>query len=75
METALSRTRVGRKLKVNHRGTYSHMIGIEAHLLAAILRRAAFRQPVSCGEGFELANSMIEGTEAQVALMEWKRAT
>jgi hypothetical protein len=43
IETALSRTKVGRKLKVNHRGTYSPMIGIEAHLLAAILRRAALR--------------------------------
>jgi hypothetical protein len=48
------------------------MIGIEAHLLAAILR-AALRQPVSCGGGFELANFMIEGTESQVALMEWKK--
>jgi hypothetical protein len=70
IETALSRTKVGRKLKVNHRFTDSPMIGIEFHLLAAILRRAALRQPVSCGEGLELANSMIEGTEAQLALME-----
>jgi hypothetical protein len=74
IETVLSRTKVGRKLKVNHRGPYSPMIGIGAHLLAVILRRAARRQPVSCGEGLELANSMIEGTEAQVALMEWKNS-
>jgi hypothetical protein len=73
IETAISRTKVGRKLKVNHRGTYSTMIGIEAHLLAAILRRAALRQPVYCGEGLELANSMIEGTQSQLALMEWKK--
>jgi hypothetical protein len=72
MEKALSRTKVGRKLKVNHRGTDSPMIGIEAHLLAAILRLAALCQPVYCGEGLELANSMIEGTESQVALMECK---
>jgi hypothetical protein len=51
METALSRNRVGRKLKVKHRGTESPMTGIEGHLLAAILRRAALRQPVSCAEG------------------------
>jgi hypothetical protein len=49
------------------------MIGIEANLLAAILRRAALRQPVSCGEGLKLANSTIEGTESQVALMEWNK--
>jgi hypothetical protein len=38
METSLSITKVVRKLKVKHRGTESPMIGIEAHLLAAILR-------------------------------------
>jgi hypothetical protein len=47
------------------------MISIEAHLRAAILRRAALLQPVSCGEGLELANYMIEGTQSQLALMEW----
>jgi hypothetical protein len=61
-ETALNITKVGRKLKVNHRGTDSPLIGIEAHLLADILRRAALRQPVYCGEGLELDNLMIEGT-------------
>jgi hypothetical protein len=49
------------------------MIGIEAHLLAAIMRQSALRQPVSCGEGLELAKSMIEGTEAQFALTERKK--
>jgi hypothetical protein len=73
METALSRTKVGRKLKVNNRGTEPPMISIEAHLLAVILRRPALRQPVSCGEGIELANSMIEGMESQVAFMELKK--
>jgi CO dehydrogenase nickel-insertion accessory protein CooC1 len=56
IETAISRTKVGRKLKVNHRGTDSAMINIEAHLLAVIVRRAALLQPVSYGEGLELAN-------------------
>jgi hypothetical protein len=69
MEKALSRNRFGRKLKVKHRGTESPMAGIEGHLLAAILRRAALRQPVSCAEGLELANFMIEGTTTQLDLM------
>jgi hypothetical protein len=73
METAVSRTNVGQKLKANHRGTESPMIGIEAHLFDVILQREALRQPVSCGEGLELTNSMIEGNESQVALMEWKK--
>jgi hypothetical protein len=48
------------------------MTGIKSHFLAAILRRAALRQPVSCAEGLALTNSPIEGTMAQVELMEWK---
>jgi hypothetical protein len=76
IETAISRTKVGRKIKVNQRGTsYSPMIGIEAHMIAVILRRAALRQPVYCGEVLELANSMTEGTQSQLALMEWEKAT
>jgi hypothetical protein len=49
------------------------MIGIEAQLLASILRQTSLRQPLSCGEGLELANSIIEGTQAKLALMDWKK--
>jgi hypothetical protein len=38
METALIRTKVGRKLKVKHRGIQSPTIGIYAHLLATMFR-------------------------------------
>jgi hypothetical protein len=48
------------------------MTGIEAYLLADILRCAALHQPVSCPEGLALANLLIEGTLAHVNLMEWK---
>jgi hypothetical protein len=74
MATALSRNKVGRKLKVKHRGTESPMAGIKGHLLAAILCRAALRQPISCAEGLELENSLIEGTPTQLDLMAWKKA-
>jgi hypothetical protein len=73
MERALIRTKIRRKLKVKHIVTHSPVIDIEAHLLAAILRQSAFRQPVTCGEGLVLANSMIEGTEAHGRLMDWKK--
>jgi hypothetical protein len=56
MEIALSRNKVGRKLKVKHRGTESPMAGIEGYLLAAMLRRAALRQPVSCAKAWKKAN-------------------
>jgi hypothetical protein len=73
IETALSRNKVGRKLKVRNCSTQSPMAGIEGHLLAAILRRAAFHQPVYCAEGLELANSMIKGKTAQLDLVAWKQ--
>jgi hypothetical protein len=41
IETVFSRKKVGQKLKVRHCGTTSPMVGIEGHLLASILRRAA----------------------------------
>jgi hypothetical protein len=65
IEMALSRIKAGQKLKVNHWGTDSPMIGIAAHLLAAILRRAAIHHPVYCGDGLVM--------EAQLALVEWKK--
>jgi hypothetical protein len=74
MQKSLSRNRVGRKLKVKHCGTKSPMAGIEGHLIAAIIGRAAIRQPVSCAEGLQLANSMIEGKTTQIHLMAWKKA-
>jgi hypothetical protein len=73
LSTVLSRMKSGHKFKVKHRGTVSPMIDIEAHLLGIILCRAALGQPISCAEGLELANSLIEGTQAQVDLMEWEK--
>jgi hypothetical protein len=48
------------------------MAGIESPFFAAILVRVAFCQHVSCVEGLVLANSLIDGTVAQVDLVEWK---
>jgi hypothetical protein len=71
--TVLSRMKPGHKFKVKHRGTASPMIGIGACLLGIILHRAALQQPVACAEGLELANCLIEGTQAQINLMEWEK--
>jgi hypothetical protein len=38
IKTVFNRNKVGRKVKVRHRGTISPMVGIEGHLLAAIIR-------------------------------------
>jgi hypothetical protein len=71
--TVLSRNRTGHTLKVQHPGTRSPMVGIEAHLFGIILRRAAPRHSVLRAEGLELANSLIEGTAHQLCLIEWKK--
>jgi hypothetical protein len=71
--TVLSRNRTGHKFKVQHPETLSPIVGIEAHLLGIILRRAALRQSVSCAEWLKLANSRIEGTAHKLCLMEWKK--
>jgi hypothetical protein len=72
MKTILSRIKPERKLRAKHRGTNPPMAGIEAQLLAAILRCAALHQPVWSAEGLVLANSLIDGTVAQINLMAWK---
>jgi hypothetical protein len=46
---------------------------VEAHLLKVILLRGAMRQPFSCGEGLELANSIIEHTVTQLQIIQWKQ--
>jgi hypothetical protein len=71
LSAVLIRNKEGHKLKVEQRGAVSPMSGIEADLLGIILRRVALRQPVSCAEGLELANSLIDWTQTQVDLMEW----
>jgi hypothetical protein len=53
-------------------GTNSPVSGIEANLLAAILRCATIHHPVYCVEGLVLANSPINGTPEQTALIQWK---
>jgi hypothetical protein len=45
---------------------------IEAHLIKVILLHGGFCQPVSCAEGLQLVNSIIEGTVSQVQLIQWK---
>jgi hypothetical protein len=49
------------------------MAGFEAHLLKCLIIRGATRQPVSCAEGLQLANSIIDGTISQAQLILWKK--
>jgi hypothetical protein len=63
-----------RNLLCTHPGLLSPMHKVEAHLLKVILLRGTMQQPVSCREGLELANSLIEGTPTQNNLVEWKKA-
>jgi hypothetical protein len=62
-----------RKLKCTHHGPLSPMHEVEAHLLKVILLHGAMHQPVRCGEGLELANSIIEDTMTQLQMIQWKQ--
>jgi hypothetical protein len=56
-----------------HSGPLSPMAGIEAHLLKYLLFCGAMIHSVSCAEGLQLANSLIEGTVSQTHLIRWKQ--
>jgi hypothetical protein len=71
-ETATRYAQINCKLMCTHRGPLTPMIEVEAHLLKVMLLRGTMRLPVSCAEGLELANSLIEGTVSQFQLVEWK---
>jgi hypothetical protein len=71
--TVMSRNKKGHTLKVQHPGILSPMVSIEAHLFGIIMRCTALIHPISCAEGLELANSLIEGTALQICLRERKK--
>jgi hypothetical protein len=72
-ETIRGRRKTNRKLKCTHRGPLSLMHEVEAHLLKVILLRGVMRQPVSCGEGLELADLIKEDTVTQLQMIQWKQ--
>jgi hypothetical protein len=48
------------------------MVGVEAHFLNYLFLCGAMRKPVSCAEGLELGNSLIQNTVYQAQLITWK---
>jgi hypothetical protein len=51
----------------------SPVAGIEAHLQKCLPLYGAMIQPVSCADGLQLTNSLIEGTVSQAQLSGWKQ--
>jgi hypothetical protein len=70
--TILGRTKPTRKLMRTHRGPLSPMHKFDAHLVKVVLLRGVIHQLVSCGEGLQLANLIIEGTISQLQLIQRK---
>jgi hypothetical protein len=68
-----SRLRPGRKVLAANPGPVSPMVSLEVHVVDWILQRASMRQPVTPKMALQLINSMVEGTEVQEKVCEWKK--
>jgi hypothetical protein len=68
-----SRLRPRRKVSVANPGPVSPMVSVEAHVADWILQLASMRQPVTLKMALQLINSMVEGTEVQEKVCEWKK--
>ena len=56
-------------------GVPSPLEPVEGRLVSTLIRLARIRQPATPAVALSLANSMIEGTPAQEALIEFKKRT
>ena len=55
-----------------HRGAQSPLKPIEAYIISMLNQMAKMRQPLSVSEGLALANALIEGTEWEQRLRDFK---
>ena len=61
-----------RLLVARHPGTESPMKPIEAYIVSMLNQMAKMRQPLCVSEGLALANALIEGTEWEQRLLDFK---
>jgi hypothetical protein len=54
------------------RGTISPMAPVENYIVSLMTQMAKMRQPINVSEGLELANSLIEGTEWEQKVVNFK---
>ena len=64
-----------RNLAVMKFGPLSPLRKIEPLIVGILLEQAAMRQPMQVCEGIALVNSMIQGTQIQCDLIEFRRKT
>ena len=55
-----------------HRGAQSPLKPIEEYIIAMLNQIAKMRQPLCVSEGLALANALIEGTEWEQRLLDFK---
>ena len=72
IETIRSRAKRG-NCKVAHRGTPSPMEKVEQYIVEIASQLAKMRQPISCRQGLELANSLITGNVLETDVRAWKK--
>ena len=71
-KTIMSRQRPERKLVVEHHGPVSPMKPIEEIAIHIAVQLTKIGHPLTSAQGLKLVNSLIENTETQEHLKEWK---
>jgi hypothetical protein len=67
------RTRADRNsLSADHNGVKSPLEDVEEYLVETCIQMAKIRQPLNCNEALQLMNSYIDGTDAQLRLIEFQ---
>ena len=70
--TIQNRLRNGRKLECQHRGPESPLKDVENVVVELCIALNKIGQPLSARQGLELTNSIIDGTDIQDFLINWK---
>jgi hypothetical protein len=66
------RVRKNKPICPPHAGTESPMAPVEKYIVSLMEQMAKMRQPLNISEGLSLANSLVEGTEWEKAIVDFK---
>jgi hypothetical protein len=78
-DITISKSLIRQRVKRNkaicqpHSGTKTPMAPVEKYIVTLMEQMAKMRQPLNISEGLSLANSLIEGTEWEDVVVEFKR--
>ncbi|MFN9982066.1 MAG: hypothetical protein ACK53Y_19225, partial [bacterium] len=61
-----------KNVSASHCGTVSPMAPVEEYIVSLMQQMAKMRQPLNVSEGLSLSNSLVEGTEWENKIVEFK---